>query len=224
MEVENIVIIPSFINSKLSVYSRYERFEQTKKTILSIKQKIKNSFIVFIDISVLLDEEYTYLLNNCDLVINETDNEDLNNRVMSGKSYGEKSYIQYALLKLNDFNNSYDFCKFPNLKSIFKVGGRYYLNDNFNYDIYDCDMDVINIIPENLYKDACQSCLFKINKDNIKKFIQVLELNDKKVLYNNFDMEKLMFYYINNSDIKYKNIQVLGMTAIPTMNETLFDI
>ena len=37
-------------------------------------------------------------------------------------------------------------------------------------------------------------------------------------------MERLMFYYIKNSNINYKNIEILGMTAIPTMGNKPFDI
>lgn len=71
---ENIVIIPSYIYCSCR-YSKDERYEQTKVTIKSVRDKIPNSFIILIDISPFTDEESSYFKDNCDLFINPTEKE-----------------------------------------------------------------------------------------------------------------------------------------------------
>ena len=74
-------------------------------------------------------------------ILNEKNNTSLIQKVLYGKSYGEKSYIEYALDILNN-NMKYSFDNFPNLKSIFKVGGRYFLNNHFDFQLFDNDCDI----------------------------------------------------------------------------------
>lgn len=230
-DIINIAIIPSYIDSKDSIYTRDERFEQTKKTIATIREKIPQVYIVFIDVSEINQDEIEYLIKNCNLLLNENKNIKLINKIKSGKSYGEKSYIEYALQKLNDFNKNYSFDKFKNLKSIFKIGGRHFLNNSFNYLNFDNDYDVFNIILPKKYSDACQSCLFKINKLNIKNFINILEKYDDQILNYYIDMEKLLYKYIQEylENICYLHLNILGMTCIPTKginthDSPIFDI
>lgn len=223
---ENIVIIPSLVNVN-GYYTRNERYNQTIKTINSVREKIPNSFIVLIDISEFLEEEKEYLNKICDLFINENKNDTLVKKVKHQKSYGEKSYIQHALLYLNDFNDDYKFKNFINLKAIFKVGGRYYLNDKFNYDNYNNDLDNVKILPSHLYKNGCESCIFKIHVKNIKNFVTYLENEDHGVYIglSSHNMENIIYSYImqKNKNL-YLHLDTLGMTAIPASGSVPFDV
>jgi hypothetical protein len=223
---ENIVIIPSLVNVA-GYYTREKRYIQTIKTISSVREKIPNSFIVLIDISEFTEEETVYLNKICNLFINENKNDILIKKVKHQKSYGEKSYIQYALLYLNEFNDDYKFSKFINLKSIFKVGGRYYLNDKFDYNNYNNELDNVKILPMNLYKNGCESCIFKINVKNIKSFVLHLENEDHGVYrgLSTHNMENLVYSYImQQNKNSYIHLNILGMTALPASGGAIFDV
>jgi hypothetical protein len=56
----------SYINTR-SIYNHNERFEQTKKTIYTIRMKIPNSIIFIVDCSPLNDYEKEYFEKSADI-------------------------------------------------------------------------------------------------------------------------------------------------------------
>jgi len=213
---ENIIIITSLLNcpSYRSVYNRSERFEQTKNTLNTIKAKIPNIFIILIDVSIFTEEESNYFVSNCNIIINDYNNEKLVNAVNHpNKSYGEKEYLLRCIEEIN--KNKY---KFINLKSIFKISGRYYLNDNFNYMEYNNDKNVIHFLDINLWEDACPTCLFKISFNNLEEFKNFL-INAEYSFNLGLPMEKFLYFYIKNIDnSKYIHLNVLGISGLVATN------
>jgi hypothetical protein len=150
----NIILITSIIDTPniplsycniRSVFSKKERYEQTKKTIESVK-KIPNSKIFLVECSDLNNEEKEYFENNVDIFINlfELNNENLIYNIHSkSKSLGEGTMTIYALNYL--FENNINF------KNFFKISGRYYLNDKFNYNIFDNEDVIIQCYNDNLF-------------------------------------------------------------------------
>ena len=76
---ENLVIITSIINTPnkplsysktRSIFTRHERFEQTKDTIQSIKKYIPNNKIILVECTDFSINENEYFKNNCDIIIN----------------------------------------------------------------------------------------------------------------------------------------------------------
>jgi hypothetical protein len=215
MFCENIVIIPSLIYCDSGVYSKDERFEQTKYTIKTVKQKIPNAFLVLIDISKFNADEIEYFKNNCDMFINPSDDMELAEKIIGRKSYGEKTYLQYTINLLNNNENVYNFNNFPNLKHIFKVGGRYFLNEHFNYDNFNNEFDNITITPEHLYSNACYTSCFKISKTHVSYLIDSFNIYDCELKNNWYDFESMMFKHLNRipSGIN-KQVEVLGITCL----------
>jgi hypothetical protein len=118
----------SYINTR-SVYSKDERFEQTKRTIQTIKEKIPNNKIFLVECSQLTPEESQYLKTNTDIFLNIFDTGDwplINRMFTPSKSMGEGTMTIYALHYL--FSNNVPYNNF------FKISGRYWLTDNFNYE------------------------------------------------------------------------------------------
>lgn len=215
---ENICIIASLTYCNSGVYTKDERFEQIKNTIKSIREKIPNSLVVFIDISNFNAHEKKYLEDNCDIFINPYDNVELIGNVTDRKSYGEKSYIQFAIDLLNDNTGTYSFNKYPNLKNIFKVGARYFLNDQFDFNCYDNMYDIIKVVPREIYSDACYSSLFKISKQNIPSFIESLKIYDYDLSTNQYDMERMLYKHVNRLPAQNKYIKNLGITCLSACN------
>jgi len=205
--IENITIVTSVLDCKaFSVYNRDERFLQTKKTLNTVKEKIKNNFIILIEKTKLTEDELNYFYSNCNIIINEYENKEfVNNINHPNKSFGERCY----LLKCIDYiNNNKEL--FSKVKNIFKVSGRYFLDDKFDYINYDNDKNVVKIVDEKIWANACTTCLFKISINELDNFYNSL--------LNKFDinncMEQFFYIYIKSIDkSRYIDLETLGMSG-----------
>ena len=97
--MNNLVLITSVIcieNKPLSytnvrsVYSHEERFNQTQKTIQTIREKIPNSKILIVECSNLNEDITRYLVKNSDYFLNLYNNEQIRNSTTGlSKALGE---------------------------------------------------------------------------------------------------------------------------------------
>tara|TARA_B110000003_G_C16619080_1_gene522421 strand:- start:990 stop:1661 length:672 start_codon:yes stop_codon:yes gene_type:complete len=134
---DNLVLITSVINtpnnnpwsysSTRSVFNREERFDQTKKTIKSIKELIPNYKIIIVDCTDYTEEEKSFFLEECDYVLNLWERSDLHNNFFGkSKALGEGTMTIEAIKYLQD--------KKIEFKNFFKISGRYWLSERFNYN------------------------------------------------------------------------------------------
>jgi hypothetical protein len=136
---ENLIFMPSIINppntdlsySKIrSVYTRDERFKQTKLAINSVKEKIPHLKILIVECSELTNEEEKYFEDNSNYFINLFhDDESKKNIYSKSKAHGEGTMTIKAIEFI--LSNNINFVNF------FKVCGRYKLSDKFDYLNYD---------------------------------------------------------------------------------------
>lgn len=132
---ESLFLISSAITTRYGVYHRSTRIKQTKETISSVRNHCPRADIVIIDGGQrdLEDHEKKSLFNDViefrsfasdDTVkqIQKVDNHDIVKNMI--EIYMFKTYYEYMLSK--DWHKKY--------KRIFKLSGRYTLNDNFDYD------------------------------------------------------------------------------------------
>lgn len=133
---ESLFLISSAITTRYGVYHRGTRIRQTKETIASIRTHSPSSDIVIIDGGQRDLEDYekkSEMMNGIlefrsfasdDTVkqIQKVDNHDIVKNMI--EIYMFKTYYEYMLSK--DWHKKY--------KRIFKLSGRYTLNDNFDYD------------------------------------------------------------------------------------------
>jgi len=180
LKMKDIILITSVIRPPdkplsytniRSIFTPNERFEQTKKTIESVKQKIPNYIIFLIECSQLTEEEYTYFKTNVDIFINimDTNNQNIIDCIYShSKSLGEGSQTIFALQYL--LNNNIEYNNF------FKLSGRYWLSDNFNYDNFNNKDIVIKYINDN--SNNCFTALYKLpSKEIVYSFLNFLVSN-----------------------------------------------
>lgn len=194
-------IISSAINTPLaSVFNTETRYEQTVNTIKSIKIKVPNSSIFLHDVTHL-DTNY---VNNLSKIV---DNFFIHNEISSEpKSLGEALLVRKALLYPEIKN--YDF--------IFKISGRYYLNDEFNIK-YLINENKNKIMAKrqshpHMYPHTCyNTVLYCIGNEMIDYTINSLE-NVYKNLFH--DIEHSIFRNIDeNNFINLKNLGVEGLFA-----------
>ena len=216
--MENTVFITSLVNCNPSrtIYSRKDRFLQTKFTIQTVREKIPNSFIILIDITDFTQEERDFFNSSCDIVINEYNSEIAKKCVFEhpNKSYGERYYLLRCFEELISRNIIH------NVKNIYKVSGRYYLDNKFNYDDYNNDKTVVKIVDEKLWKNACTTCLFKLSIKDADIFFNSL-FHKEHFFLNGHCMEHFMYLFITSFNSEnYINLLNLGMSGLVTHSDT----
>jgi hypothetical protein len=122
---------PLTYSSVRSVFSRDERFEQTKDTIKSIRKYCPEAKIFIIECSnyETNKEQLDYLKENSDYFVNIWDNKDLHKYIFSiSKTLGAS--IMYISLFNLIIENKLLFDNY------FFMSGRYYLTDKFDFNLY----------------------------------------------------------------------------------------
>ena len=128
--------------NQFSAYTEEQRFEQTLETIECIRKKVPESYVVLFECSFAsVDEKYKEILRDkCDLFLEFYDEpvlkaiyENLEKRpelITYGKSLLETRGLLNALYVIQKHN------LFSDSQRIFKMTGRYLLNDDFNIQDY----------------------------------------------------------------------------------------
>jgi hypothetical protein len=207
----NLVLITSVIhtpNSPLSytntrsIYSVQKRYDQTKKTIQSIKDKIPDAIIVIVECSELSESEEEFLTQNCYKLINLYKFKHIRDNVYGiSKSLGEGSLTYYALNYIQLSNIKYD--------NLIKISGRYMLSNNFNLNNFNNDSIVIKYIDGDC--NNVITSLYKIPHKLVENF--------KTFLNNNFNLmaqcigyEVLFSMFVNSiTDIDIKSLDPIGV-------------
>lgn len=204
-----------------SIYSIEQRLSQTKNTIRTIREQIPNACIFLIDNSEF-ENRYEYIkeeLNDiCDVFINPVNDVELNyyTNINQYKSIAEASQIIYFLDLFNRLDITYD--------NFFKISGRYYINNTFNYSNYKIDK-IIFANDKNLDFMYCYTSFYMIPSTKFN-----LYTNAYKVIYNNRNNEKLVeqnIEYILPMLLKLKNIKLvdnLGITQIIAVKNEISNI
>jgi len=215
--MNNLILICSIIktpNTPLSytnirsVYSHEERFEQIKKTIQSVREKIPNAKILMVECSHLHEEQLNYLKNNVDYFINLiNDPEKVQNIYSISKSLGEGTMTIEAINYIQQNNIEYD--------NLFKITGRYWLSENFNYSNFENNNIMVHYIQNDI-NNACTS-LYKLNKMNVIDFQNFLILN-LSLMYKCVGYEilfaKFLQLQINNKIIHMDKIGINGVISV----------
>ncbi len=193
----NLVIITSVINiSKTplsysetrSIYSVEERFLQTIKTIDSVRQRIPNCKIMLVESTDITDEYKKIIQEKVDyfeILLGEV-REAVNSPY---KCIGESTQILESLKRI-------DLQEFTN---IFKISGRYFLNDNFIYDKFNNDK---NMFFETEDKLKLATVFYKIS--NKELYLETLN-------YCKENTGMLEVYFKNFFAKDFYRVEVLGI-------------
>lgn len=214
--MKNLILISSIIdspNKKLannvtrSVFTKQQRYEQTKLTIQSIRKYIPNVSIMIVECSDLTSEEKEYFESHCDYLLNLYDNIKVRENVYSSsKSQCETTQIinalEYIVSKQIEFDN------------LFKISGRYQLNSEFNYNLFENNQVVVKAIQNN--KNNIFTALYKIPNKMLSSYIEFL-IQSQKDTENNIGLEVIFSNFINKINLPsliYKNIGLEGYVSV----------
>ena len=214
----NVVIVTSkiYTSSKpfsyapnRSIYSKDERFNQVIITVETIRKHIPDSFILLYDNSIFKDNEYQTLNSITDCFINHHNDDivnDLTNNCIH-KLYGE---ISQTFKMLDYLTKHY---KNMNIKNLFKITGRYKINDSFNYEQYDNEEEIIFKRNKDVMDRAYYfTCFYKIGGKKIKYFYEIIKELYEDIQNESYDYED---YEVILPMLLYKNfncVEHLGVT------------
>jgi len=224
--MNNITLITSIIDTCKnplsysnirSYWTKEERYEHTKKTIESVKKFIPNNKILLVECSLLNDDEINYFLDNTDFFLNLYDLNDakITNYINSNsKSMGEGTMTIQGLEYL--FKNN---IKFDNL---FKISGRYWLNNNFNYLFYDNEYNCICKIHDmsNVF-----TCIYKLTNKTTIDWLHYLKKSENDFI-NCIGYEKIFgSFLINYNNNTYKIIErPIGINGYISISNEYIDV
>jgi len=208
----DLVLITSVINtpnkqlsySKIrSIFSRKERFEQTKKTIQTIKEKISNCKIILVECTDLDEEENNYFKDNCDYLLNLWNDKNLHDYIFGiSKSLGEGTMTIKAIQYIQQLNLEYNY--------LYKISGRYWLNENFTLiEIKSNVFKRIDNNPNNIF-----TALYKIDKESVNKLLYFL-VNNIENMKKCIGYEVLIAHFIKNIDKKL--LDIIGLSGFVTV-------
>lgn len=213
---KNLVIITSVINTsqnKLSytktrsIYTHEQRFKQTCETIQSIKKYIPNSFIVLLECGNICENYKKILKDECDIFINYNINKTINNIVHTSiyKGYSEITVIS-AFLNDNDISF---------FDSMYKISGRYCLNNNFHYNNYNNELNCFKTINSKKIMSGIHTStvFYKITKSSFLEYIEALKQYKLQVLKGSA-IERIITTRIKNIKI----VEPLGVQGNMSVN------
>ena len=190
----------SYITTR-SVFTKEIRYEQLKKTIETIREKIPDNRIILVECSILSDDERQYLTNAVDYFLNiyDTNDQQLIQRMFTpSKAMGEGTMTIYALQYLLSQNIEYD--------NFFKISGRYWLNDSFSYEFYDNSMSCIRYGDMN---DSFTS-FYKLSNYDSLSWLDYLRNSEKEFIIS-IHYEGLFAQFIETLN---KNICILNNLGV----------
>ena len=199
-----------------SVFTMEERFQQTKNTINSIKNKVPNAVIVVLEAShtslVMFNDVFMFYIDHC-LIDNPF-----------SKSIGEAKILQ-IFLNSDCYKNLTKTSNFL----VFKISGRYFLDDNFDIrnfhrheincrildtknDPNDTHYDVMDKITKN--PDICTvTTLFSFPSEMTEFFLTRLQYVIDIIPRGGKDIEHRIFEgHVHN----LHNIDLIGISGTQT--------
>jgi hypothetical protein len=213
---KNITLIPSIIDTPnkplsyhhtRSVYTKQQRFEQTKQTIESVRSRIPNNKIMMIECSPLTEEENQFFLENIDIFINLYDLPDKSyiEKIHShSKSMGEGTMTIYAFEYLLANKIQYDM--------LYKLSGRYRLTDKFSYNTYNNNNNTM--VQYYCEKECASTILYKLPKDISLKWYAFLQ-NANHYFINCYGYESIFAMFLkeleNHSDSLVMDVKQMGV-------------
>lgn len=243
--------IKHFQENKFSAYDEEQRFNQTLETIQNIRKKVPESYVVLFECSYTsINEKYKNILREqCDLFLEFYDEpvlkqiyENLEKRpelITYGKSLLETKGLLNTLYTIKQHN------LFSDSQRVFKMTGRYLLNDDFNIEDYQSkflegkyiiksyqylpqesenyDKEELENIYAYLYgaKGMMITGLWSFDKILFPEVVEALEkafnYMEKMIQYTaGTDVEHSLYRFINKKNII--SIPNLGLTMIKGMS------
>ena len=139
--MNTLVIVTSAVESRFGIYSADQRLKMTLDTISNLRERVPGVKIVVNEVSGngIQSQRENALLDACDIFLDFTTNTEVN-WIYNNKAWFENWDVVKNLTELTTFPLSLysllDSGELDGIDRVFKMSGRYLLNDKFNLDFY----------------------------------------------------------------------------------------
>jgi hypothetical protein len=193
-----------------SIYSKEQRFIQTINSIESIRKYIPDSYIVLVDNSEFNKVDYEILTSLTDYFINITDDNTLNYYT---NEYPIKLFAD-LIQQLFFYENYIKKININNVIHFFKISGRYFINESFNYNYYNNELNIFKKNKEVTDKDYYYTSFYKLNKNILFEYFEhLVKILEEKDNYNENTINDIEVVVPNKIQDKTL-IENLGITQI----------
>lgn len=151
-----------------SIFTHDQRFEQTKLTISRARKYIPDCLIFFMECSPLTREHHNYIAGEVDYFFNLHDTMLRGRMFTKSKAMGEGTLTEYALNYMFENKIAFD--------NLFKLSGRYYLDERFCYNHWNNDKIVIREFPAS---KSVFTFLYKMTHKHARDWLQHLYDNER---------------------------------------------
>lgn len=189
-----------------SVYTPLQRIEQSINTISSIRKNLGAVRIVFVDCSVVVPTESDRIR---DVLGKDDQFVDLSSQasVCTSVNSANKSHGELMLLDWASTNISFD-------DDIFKISGRYYLDDSFDFATLNRNAD-INCKARG-FKHANNVCLTTFYRMKTKEIFKDY-IEHGKILFHQYpsiSAEHVLFNFLfHNQHLRIQNLNRIGVVG-----------
>lgn len=217
--VTNTTTAPLVYSKIRSVYTTDQRYEQTLNTIASIKARCPQADIVLLEASKCDDKYLQGYINAIDkgvvLDLRENKNIVVNH---PSKSYSEAMILSIGAQYVRD--------TYPLSTRIFKISGRYYLNDEFKYDTFSTEWTVkrpwTRVLSPSTICIWTSTCLYSVgNVDEYINFLNHCVNFYKQHNYTMVDIETLLATYLVGKTAIY--VDTVGVSGLVAVNGQLWN-
>jgi hypothetical protein len=217
----DIFIITSVINTGnaawsytniRSAYTPQQRYEQTLNTIRSIRALNDNTQIILVDCSDITYEMESVLSSSVDLYIQLYNNKPIRDACIlsNKKGFGELLSTKYVIDYL--IEQGIEF------KKLFKISGRYYLNESFNKNNFSMTEYTFRKPFPN---SVCHpTVLYSIPYEHIKHFQEVLNKSYSEYINNSYVMFEIS---IPTKCTPLTEIDTCGVSGLIAVNNEVYE-
>lgn len=133
------VLVTSAINTKFGVFTGEQRIQQTLDTINSIKHHVPGCKIYLLEMTgiPLTEDQKQLLTSNITGLLDFTSDPDVVGLYDSTENWDIVKNVTEVMCFNKALKTLWDSNQLQGVDRIFKVSGRYVLNDNFNIKFYD---------------------------------------------------------------------------------------
>lgn len=135
---DHVFLVTSAINTKFGIYSANQRLEQTLSTIASIRSRVTDAKIVIMELAgqPLAQEQLKQLTQSSDHLMDFTNDPSVVGLYTSSDNWDVVKNVTEVMCFAKALKTLKEIEFFEFSRRIFKVSGRYVLNDVFDINLY----------------------------------------------------------------------------------------
>jgi len=207
--MSHIFIITSCLNAKVGMIDHETRYNQTLNTIKSIRDRVEDSIIVFVDSSPtpVSDDKLETIKHQCDYFVylfNHSRALEMGEHGLKTPGEAYNMIVAFDIIRSNGIQN---------VKRIFKITGRAELTDDFDINYYNSD----EVNGKYVFKKRNQSWmarslelvdtrLWSFDYNMLEEVANVMVSVYNDYFNTGWDMEHLVFKIINKDKLIEKDI------------------